>query len=195
MTTTVLFLRHEEHVENRLTPNGIVAAHNLGKGLKAMGISPEVLISSPQWRCIETIQNVMIGYGFMIPLTKIDHRFGDIKLDQHVDPQLVDRILQMAAEEGVEKEIIYFKDKAIRADLIRRGEEGAKAIFDALSEYRGKTLLICSHGGSRMEPIICALTQQDILNPPFVFKKGSLALLVFNQETLVSLNIQHKFSS
>ncbi len=180
METLVLFMRHEKNLGNQLKIDGINSARITGSKLKAQGEKLNILISSPQWRCLETIQNLLIGYNEMIPLHKIDYRFGDIKLDPNVDQTIVKNIFAKASAWGVEKEEIYFKDKAIKNDLLRRGREGLEAILDAVAEHPGKTILICSHGGSRMEPTICSLLEKDISDPPFIFKRGSIAKIVFD---------------
>lgn len=186
--TRLVFARHEDYDGSGLTAGGAERARATGAILAERGIAIGCARSSPQWRCIQTARLLLEGNRSSIPLARVELRLGDLELDPAVDERKKAALRTRARELGIAKELLVLRDEPLRPHLRRRGAEGAAALVELVRERPGETLLAVSHGGSRMEPTICTLLGRDVADPPFVFERGSVALLAFDGLDLLSVD-------
>lgn len=195
----VIVVRHEEHVMNLLTPEARLRAEATGKALKEMGIKIDRVVTSPQWRCVETAREMLVGYGEMIPLTGTSPLLGDLALDGQIPKEMKD---------GLKKEVtskygefndaniarLMYEDPKYHADMIRRAYEGAEFIKNLLlvsPDDVDETTLVVSHGVGRIEPAINVLLgrkDEEILNIiDDLFQPGEMRILHFEDNELASI--------
>jgi broad specificity phosphatase PhoE len=193
-------MRHEDHQGNILLPDARERAEKRGAQLKEMGFDIEAAFSSPQWRCVETSMFAFRGYGKMVPLAT-EPLLGDLALDSLVPKGWLGRLKAEAQlhygntdDQSLAK--IIQTDKYFSEVMIRRGREGAEAIWKILERLRGKTILVCSHGVARIEAtinVLCGVPEEDITDiVKELFHRGEIALVtidpdntIFNVETII----------
>jgi broad specificity phosphatase PhoE len=185
VSTNVLLLRHERNEGDRLHPEGVARARKTGAALHAAGIDLAAVVSSPRWRCIETVRWVLEGGSYPLVLEAVDARLGDLALDPVIPRRARERILTRAEALGVAKgKVMLERSPNLRPHFRRRGLEGSAVLLDLVARHAGKTILVCTHGGSRLEPVVCTLAAASLARPPYYFARGGLARLVFEDRVL-----------
>jgi len=179
----ILFIRHAKHKNNILLAEAVEKLVQQGQALKRAGIEIAAAVSSPADRCLATVYATKIGLGAG-GYTHTDDRLGDFKLE---NPDLVKKIKEAAKEAGVPAEKFIFdlaqKDKKMHKIMFLRGIEGAFAVLENAEKYPGKTILVASHGGSRMECTILALQDFKKLNNMEVkcfLKRGQIVEIIID---------------
>lgn len=180
METKLYFMRHELIEGKYLTNDGIARARATGVALKKRGLTFDWATTSPQWRCIQTVYNVVQSGEFDIPLGRVDSRLDDLSSDAEIPIETKAFIADCCQQNNnTKKTDVLLGDESLRPHILRRGAEGAEALIDSVRNQPGKNILVCSHGGSRMEPAISILIGQDVSEPPFLFNRGEIAVLHF----------------
>ena len=179
--TTVLLMRHEFDNRSGLTGQGILRARSSGATLAAQGISIGRAHSSPRWRCVQTVQEILAGADSPIGLEATEPSLDDIRHDTLVRSDVIDQILDEARVGNTTKEQLFLSDRRLREDILRRGSESAALVRRLVREHPGETLLVCSHGGSRLEPTICNLIGVELKDTPAFVERGGVVRLDFEE--------------
>lgn len=163
MKTTILFLRHEEHgvdgtIKQELPMAARERARARGRKLREWVPVPQIdaAYSSPQPRAYCTVVETLIGHGALMPI-RTDDRLGDMAMGG-IDPA---PLKAKAKELGIEPEELcldpYKVSEEFAAVMLKRAYEGAQALRDIAAKHPGQTVIVGSHGGSRMEVSIMGL--------------------------------------
>ncbi len=187
MTKKIYFIRHELIEHKHLNREGVERARATGNALEKRGIVIDWVASSPQWRCVQTIYHLLWGGKFDIPFGHVDSRLSDLSSDPEITPETKTFIAERCQQENVTKTDVIYREDSLRDHILRRGVEGAEALNDCVKSQPGKNLLICSHGGSRMEPTISTLIGSDVFEPPFLLERGEIAMLLFDNLSFKSV--------
>lgn len=99
-----------------------------------------------------------------------DPRLSDLKSEG----ELRDRLIEEVKKKKIPLEEFILQAEWFKEKLEKRAYQGVQALKDiALANLR-KTVLICSHGISRMEIAIQALKKEKIENPKCLLKQDKL---------------------
>lgn len=188
-TTRVLFGRHEEHEHQVLTLEGMERAVRRGQALRDMGLKLDAMVLSPLPRAVATAIYTTEGWGNADVELHLDPRFGDFKSDKRADPDILKRLKVMAKERfGNEEDSSLAKCLLEMPELhefmLTRAHEGADALQDIAQSFSGKTVLVISHGVSRMEIVLNWLegarsASEVLANPNHLLHRGAIVELTF----------------
>jgi len=156
-TTRILMMRHEDHKDNMLLPEAFERAVVRGRDLKERHYQIDIVVSSPQWRCVQTCMAVLQGFGSMVPLAGLEPKLGDIALDKSVSKEWSVRLKAIATEKYGDASDSNLARAMVEHEefhevVMRRAKEGAEALHTIVELYAGMTILVCSHGVARIEP-------------------------------------------
>lgn len=190
----VLLIRHEEYEKNITTENAIKRLIRQGQALKRAGIKISNAYSSPADRVIIAVYYTKVGLDAAGYTLTVD-RLADLA---STNPVLVNRIKSEARKANVPFAEYLFRlckeVKEIAHLMWQRGHEGAEVIWQMASNKGGQTIIVGSHGGTRIEVIIAALKgnlKEDNIEMPKVFvQKGQITELILNvrKTKLVAVN-------
>ncbi|MCH7492703.1 histidine phosphatase family protein [Patescibacteria group bacterium] len=183
----ILFIRHETHTSNFTYSMGVGRLRQQGAALKAAGLSISATISSPADRALTAAYETKVGL-MQCGYTAIDNRLVDLSMES---PDMITKVRAEAEEHNMSPESYLFvickTDILFRAIMARRGNEGAAVLREASIKYAGKTVLVSSHGGSRIEATIAAmqklLTKDEVAMPKMFLVKGQMVELIINVST------------
>lgn len=178
--TKLLLLRHEEHVGNVVTPEGVRRATERGGKLNELGYRFDLAVSSPLCRAIATLYFTLTGTGKMIPITT-EPRLGDPTTDLLLAP--VFRVMNDEAKlAGISSEQYMITSEKYRGHVVRRSQQSCATILEYIVANPGKTIAVCSHSGARLEPLVATLQGKNPWEPDFYFEHGACCLLEFDDD-------------
>lgn len=196
MKTTILFLRHEEHgcdgaIKQELPLAARERARARGRTLKKLVPKIDAAYSSPQPRAYDTVVQTLIGHGVLMPI-RTDDRMGDVAM-AGIDPE---PIKAAAKNLGVEVEELCMTPEKVSPEFVQimldRACEGANALREIASRHSGQTIIVGSHGGSRMEASILGLKYQlvaslaesfgELGQPKQMTERGQIVRLVIDAD-------------
>lgn len=192
MSTKVVLIRHEaprsgevKPLSNTLNQASRDRAFCTGEQLAKLGIVINVAASSPQFRAVETLQNVLAGNSAgkgPIILSGVNDAFGDMLLGQY--PYTEEEkgvIMAQAAVAKMSAEQLLMTCSEFAEKQRNRGVEGAIALMNFVKYAKvDATIAICSHGGSRLESMIQVLVDKMDPRPSVaMMEPGEAAVLIF----------------
>ena len=184
--TRFLFMRHGLHVKNVLTDGAIKMCLATGKALAATDIEIHEAWSSPAPRALQTTIHTLRGYGTMVYI-RTDDRLADTAISPEnaaavKNAQEMVKKLKLSGEEGLAQ--VLFDPNGESADLMmRRGEEGAKCLYSIAKKNPVKTVLVASHGISRIENTLMALYAENLDQPDKLAKTCQIIELILDSPT------------
>lgn len=194
METTILLMRHESHgeagyIKQQLSPVACARARARGMALRQRFPRIGAAHSSPQPRALATVIEFLIGYGQLMPITT-DVDLGDLSLDLGVNPQT---IMQRAKELNMDAEALCMQPWLVSDEfakvMMTRAGMGAIALKDIAMRHLGNTIVVGSHGGSRMEATILSLRSPsakifaDFGKPMEMIAPGAIVRLVIEPQS------------
>lgn len=202
MTTTVVLIRHESRGANEevvpvncLTLAARQRAFRSGQRLAELGYHITAAYSSPQWRALETLQQNLAGNRGdkgPIPLTGVDAAFGDMLLGAYPYTEEEKKSIMAAAKTaGIPAEEYLVTAPEHAAKAAARGTEGGDSLWAIVMCNPGKTIAIASHGGSRIEPMIEALSPRPEGAAIHMVPPGGTVILRFNSDRLECTGVQY----
>lgn len=182
--TGILF-RHPKHgafMKNVPNEEEVSTLQGIGHWLRARKLDIDRVCSSPQWRAILAIAEVLKGYGNMLPLDAVMPGLGDLSTETDID---LDTLKAAAKEAGKGVEPFLLEYSPLKETMQRRGREGADALIEAAKATApGKAFLACSHGGSRIEASVMTLFNMTVGEdkPPFLVVECEIVFLHFKTD-------------
>jgi hypothetical protein len=181
----VLLIRDCPHQKNLVFYGEITLLVKQGSRLKEAGINLAQVITSPADRSLLTVLYTKVG-NECAGHTRTDDRFDDFDA---TDVSIFKRIKSLADEAGLPIEQVTY-DRVRRGDslvniLFERGEESARAIREYGRQYAGSTILIGSHGLSRIPWTVLRLEGRwgDWPDAMYFPEHGQITELVLNSVT------------
>lgn len=194
----VLLSRHYKHgvngaIKNQLAPGEAELAQKRGEALASMlsgdGVQVAGAFSSPQPRCIASLIHTMIGMGELLPIHTIQE-LSDITAEPVVDMELLKlKQERLGIASGEEAMLRLDIAETMQRNVFKRSKDGSRALLGCSRYYPGKTVLVFSHSGSRIEPSILGLKNRvaknrvDLGMPNRMFKTGEMVELIVNLTT------------
>ncbi len=189
-------MRHEKHggegcIKQQLATDAIQRARERGRKLRERFSKINQVFSSPQPRCLATVIETLIGFGTLIPI-ETDDNLGDISID--VDPE---PLKAKAKELGIGVEELCLQPASVSPEfdniMLNRARMGTIALLSITKKHGGQTVLVCSHGGSRMEASILGIKKSLLTSastekfselglPKKNFEPGEICRLVIDQD-------------
>jgi hypothetical protein len=146
----VLLIRDCPHQNNLVFYGEITLLIKQGSRLKEGGINLAKVITSPADRSLLTVLYTKVG-NECAGHTRTDNRFDDFDA---TDISIFKRIKALSDEAAVSIEQITYdlvrKGDSLVKILFERGEESATAVREYVRQHAGSTILIGSHGISRI---------------------------------------------
>jgi len=196
MKTTILLARHEVHgkdgaLKNELPPAARDRARARGKKLQEMfppTFNAVSAYSSPQPRALQTLIEMLCGYGRLVPI-QTDDRLGDLEMERiNATP-----ISEAAKRLGISVEEMCLRPKEVYPDLpsimLHRAKVGADSLKEIAQHHPDQVVFVSSHGGAKTEIAILSLKNpnakkfEDIGQPVQMFATGQIAKLVIDSAT------------
>ncbi|PWB75383.1 hypothetical protein C3F09_02510 [candidate division GN15 bacterium] len=181
----VLLIRDCPHQNNLVFYGEITLLIKQGSQLKSAGINLAKVITSPADRSLLTVLYTKVG-NECAGHTRTDDRFDDFDA---TDISIFKRIKSLADERGVSIEQLTY-DLVRQSDefvniLFERGEESAGAIREYGRQYAGSTILIGSHGISRIPWTILRLenTWGDWPDTMSFLEHGQIMEIIYRSTT------------
>jgi broad specificity phosphatase PhoE len=171
--TVVLWLRHGPHTNQVVPPDALAVIKAEGAALKAVGVVPDVVLSSPQPRAVWTALAFMAGNGCTAAV-KTDPALGDSTSDAIIGP-MVPEIKAGATAAGVKVEewLLTSPNPSLRRRILDRANDAVYCIKIAVERAPvGSVILVCGHGGS-FEPTLLTLNGHS-----FEFAKAEIPIVV-----------------
>jgi len=188
--TRLIFERHLKHNKNVVPPEELEKGRSLGRWMAEHGIKIDAAHSSPAGRCLLTILAVLEGAGKMVDVIT-EALLVPFANEPGID---VDALKAKAKEMGVEaEEAIFDPSLGLQTILNRRKVETAKCLRDIAAQHPGQTVLVCSHGGSRMEIGLDGLLHPDTpaTKPDRFVERGSFVEVIFEDNGEIRINWDH----
>ena len=181
--TRILLMRPGPHKDNILTPKAVAMCRATGRALATTGVEINRVCSSPAARAIETALETLHGYGKMVYF-HTDVRLADTAINE-AGQTAVKKVKAIMADRELSGEVemakILFDSDGEFSDLMtRRGDEGANYLRKINFEHPGKTILVPSHGITRIENTLMRLHGKGIHQPGKLVKTCQIINLVFN---------------
>lgn len=181
----VLLIRDCPHQNNLVFYGEITLLVKQGSRLKDAGINLAQVITSPADRSLLTVLYTKVG-NECAGHTHTDDRFDDFDAK---DVSIFKRIKSLADKAGVSIEQLTY-DLVRQGDslvqiLFERGEESARAIRDYGRQYVGSSILIGSHGLSRIPWTVLRLENSwgDWPETMYFLEHGQIMEIVLNSGT------------
>lgn len=167
--TRILFTRHGEHRNQVVTNDDRDVLLRMGQALSKAGLKIDRMISSPEPRAVRTGLHILDGAD-QTPRVFTKHYLGDISTTHEVDKV---RLKADAKAVGMEAEEYMLTSPHLSEIMRGRGAEGMTELVTMAADCKGDTLLVPSHGGSRMEVSILSLMKMNTLEARTeLFKNG-----------------------
>lgn len=189
----VLLIRDCPHKDNLVFYGEITLLIKQGSQLKDAGINLAQVITSPADRSLLTVLYTKVG-NECAGHTRTDDRFDDFDA---TDVSIFRRIKSLADErdtsiEQVTLDLVRQGDSLVTI-LHERGEESARAIREYGRQYAGSTILVGSHGLSRIPWTLLRLENRwgEWQEPQYFLEHGQIVEIVVNA-TMGNL-IEHHF--
>ena len=179
--TKVVIICHEGHSGNVLPEDARQRAMLSGKRLAEMGLKADVAVSSPQACALETLLCNLTGMGSIPPIRTDDSFDGTLPGTPTCHESVLEAMKAEANNAGM----------TIEEYLL--GEEKGWALHVEVLKHPGETIMLCSHGGTTIEPMIRSLDRHHIdQGTDQVFQEGASALLTFGNDPSRSLlNVEY----
>jgi len=181
----VLLIRDCPHKDNLVFYGEITLLVKQGSRLKDAGINLAQVITSPADRSLLTVLYTKVG-NECAGHTRTDDRFDDFDA---TDVSIFKRIKSLADGAGVSIEQLTYdlvrQGDSLVSILYERGEESARAIREYGRQYAGSTILIGSHGLSRIPWTVLRLESRwgDWPETTYFLEHGQIMEIVFNSAT------------
>jgi broad specificity phosphatase PhoE len=157
--SSILFTRHEEHVNQVLLPDARLRAISRGQALKTAGYNIKRLVLSPAPRAIATALAMCEGYGSADMPLALEPRIGDFKSDSRTPAGSLKKLKELAKKlfgdtEDASLAGALIKTPSLYDFLFQRAVEGAIALSEMTVANPSDTALVTSHGVARMEIVL-----------------------------------------
>jgi len=183
----LILVRHEQHKNNILSEDIILKCKQRGKKLlkelQNKNITlPSLAISSNRPRAMDTLKYMLEGMDLNLPISQTYEELGDYKSGQYpYTAEEVENAKQKAIADGKNSEdeyeqylLLNFPEKSKLRAL-----ESLEIINEVLNKNKG-TIILCSHGCSRLEAITILLEKKEMNNPNFFYERGGIAIVYFD---------------
>ncbi|MBU1203198.1 histidine phosphatase family protein [Patescibacteria group bacterium] len=179
----VILQRHWPHTANVSRRRYIRLARKIGAMMDYLPLA--CAMSSPEPRAIEAALAFQNKHTKRVPI-RTDDRLGALS---GADPELLAQIKAGAKSLGVTPETFILESVELTDLRKQRGNEGAEAVLEMVDGHMGKTFLVTSHGGSRLELTIAALVGRDQCGYPCQMPEGAICFLSFDDKQ--NINFEH----
>lgn len=186
----VLLIRDCPHQNNLVFYGEITLLVKQGSRLKDAGINLAQVITSPADRSLLTVLYTKVG-NECAGHTRTDDRFDDFDA---TDISIFKRIKSLADEAGLSIEQLTYnlvrRGDSLTEILHERGEESAQAIREYGRQYTGATILIGSHGLSRIPWTVLRLQKSwdDWPEKMYFLEHGQMQEIILNSTTGVVID-------
>lgn len=191
--TLIVLMRHGAHKNGFLTEEALEEAQHAGWELAKKGINIASYVSSPEPRAIQTAIAVMKGQAIEghadgrnqpMPITDTDlnYCFGSVRCGiAYTDAELAALKNEAAQRELSVEACLLVTDQA---ELAKKRHHRAIVASHELSKlvgsYNGQTILVTSHSGSCIEPLVAEVSGLDLSQIKVTKPGGMVGLRFYN---------------
>lgn len=140
-------------LEDMLTVEGRYQAFLAGRAFKAAGIVFAAAFSSARVRCLESMTGMLLGVGTPMPVWT-ERELSSLAEDPEFGPDARKALKARAKSLGCDSEELFLTAPEYAAHVVRRGKKAAACVERIAAANMGKTVLLSSHSGGVLEPMI-----------------------------------------
>lgn len=181
----LVLCRHWPHENNVLKRWAVRLARKIGVGFS--GIKIGLVLSSPEPRAVETAIAFQSRRGQKPARIQTDDRLGALP------GEMAAEIKKAAQAAGRAIEPFLLEEEGYQSLRQESGNRGAECVIDHLAQNLGQTILVTSHGGGKLEPMIASLTGREQKDYFYKMPMGSICLIIMDKDGNVLSEVYLEF--